>query len=171
VKRGKWVMGQLLCSEPPAPPANIPAFIPTTTGAAKSLREQMEAHRTEPACRACHAVMDPLGFGMESYDHLGRWRTTDEAGFAIDATGKLPDGRTFNGPKQLADVLKADQRFPHCLTEQLFIYGLGRDISHADDCRLDALAAAFQEGGYRLPQLITALVTSPSFTHKKGEAP
>ncbi|MBL8949720.1 MAG: DUF1588 domain-containing protein, partial [Myxococcaceae bacterium] len=122
VKRGKWVLGQILCAEPPPPPANVPAFTPDPT-AMKSLREQMEAHRTNPACAACHSSMDPLGFGMENYDHLGKWRTKDEAGFDIDTSGKLPDGRTFNTPLELTTVLKNDPKFPRCLTEQLFIYG------------------------------------------------
>lgn len=170
VKRGKWVLSQLLCAEPPPPPANVPAFTPDPN-AMKSLREQMEAHRTNPACAACHASMDPLGFGMENYDHLGKWRTTDEAGFAIDTFGKLPDGRTFNSPAELSSVLKADAKFPRCLTEQLFIYGLGRDVTPLDKCRLTAAAESFKTGGYRLPALITELVSSPSFTQREGEAP
>ncbi len=170
VKRGKWVLSQLLCAEPPPPPANVPAFTPDPT-AMKSLREQMEAHRTNPVCAACHASMDPLGFGMENYDHLGKWRTTDEAGFMIDTTGKLPDGRTFTSPAELAGVLKGDAKFPRCLTEQLFIYGLGRDVTPADKCRLNAAAQSFKDSNYRLPALITTLVSSPSFTQREGEAP
>lgn len=171
VKRGKWVLSQLLCAEPPPPPPGIPAFMPVDTGATKSLREQMEAHRTNPMCAACHASMDPLGFGLENYDHQGRWRTTDEAGFAIDSSGKLPDGRTFDGPQQLAALLHDDARFPRCLSEQLFIFGLGRDVTHQDRCGVDALAQTFAAKGHRLPELIGALVQSPAFTMRRGEAP
>ena len=170
VKRGKWVMSQLLCMEPPPPPANVEAFTPSGTPTG-TLRQQFEAHRSKPACAGCHAMMDPIGFGLENYDAVGRYRTTDTGGFAIDSTGVLFDGRTFNGPTELSQVISADPKFADCAARQLFTYALGRAPIASDACTLQSMTQAFTQNGERLPALITALVTSDTFTHRHGEAP
>lgn len=170
VKRGKWVLAQLLCTEPPAPPPNVEAFVetPTPTG---TLREQFEAHRAKPECAGCHALMDPIGFGMENFDAIGRYRTTDVGGFPIDATGSLGAGKDFDGAKELSALLKGDERFPSCVTHQLFTYALGRAPGAGDACTLVDLDDAFKGKGYRLSELIVALVQSDAFTHRRGETP
>lgn len=170
VKRGKWVMAQLLCMEPPPPPANVEAFEPAAmpTG---SLRQQFEQHRSKPECAGCHAMMDPIGFGLESYDAVGRFRTTDLGGFPIDSSGALYDGRSFNGPTELAGVLAADPKFGECMAQQLFTYALGRAPVKTDRCTVKQMGEAFTASGNRLPALITTLVKSPTFTQRRGESP
>ncbi len=170
VKRGKWVMSQLLCMEPPPPPAEVEAFAPSTTPTG-TLRQQFEAHRSKPECKGCHAMMDPLGFGLENYDAVGHYRTTDSGGFAIDSSGVLFDGRTFNGPRQLSDTVAADPKFADCTARQVFTYALGRAPVSTDECTIKTMTAAFAQNGHRLPALIAALVTSPTFTSRRGEAP
>lgn len=170
VKRGKWVMSQLLCLEPPPPPANVEAFEtqPNPTG---TLRQQFEAHRSKPECAGCHAMMDPIGFGLESYDAVGRFRTTDTGGFPIDSSGTLYDGRSFNGPTELAGVLAADPKLGECMAQQVFTYALGRAPVKTDRCTVKQMSDAFTQSGSKLPALITTLVTSDTFTHRRGEAP
>lgn len=170
VKRGAWVMSNLLCQEPPAPPPGVEALpAPQTPNA--SLRQRMEAHRANPTCAGCHAMMDPIGFGMEPFDGVGRTRTQDTGGFAIDASGTLPDGRTFNGPAELTRILKDDPRFPHCLSEKLFTYGLGRSPTRQESCQVEAITHQFAERGHRLSGLVKAITSSRSFTHRRGESP
>jgi hypothetical protein len=170
VKRGKWVLAQLLCTEPPPPPPNVEAIaapaVPSGT-----FREQFEAHRAKPECMGCHQMMDPIGFGLENFDAVGRYRTADRGGFPIDASGVLPTGQAFAGPRQLGDLLKSDERFPACVTTQLFTYALGRGPTAGDECAVAELNQAFKQKQYRLPELIAALVQSDTFTHRRGEAP
>lgn len=170
VKRGAWVMANLLCQEPPAPPPGVEALalpaMPNST-----LRQRMEAHRANPTCAGCHALMDPIGFSMEPFDGVGRWRTMDTGGFAIDATGTLPDGRQFSGPAELSGLLKSDARFTHCMTEKLFTYGLGRSPERDERCQVDAITTDFADKGFRLSALVKGLTTSRSFTHRRGESP
>lgn len=168
--RGKWVMGRLLCEEPPPPPAGVQGLKPEATPGA-SLRQQMEAHRANPGCAACHKVMDPIGFGMENFDAVGRKRTVDDTGVAIDSSGKLPDGRSFNGLAQLSSTIKQDDKLPHCMSRELFVFGLGRENSRADACMLRDITNDFKAKGHRLPELIVSLVKSPAFTQRRGESP
>ncbi|MBL8910566.1 MAG: DUF1592 domain-containing protein [Archangium sp.] len=170
VKRGKWVMSQLLCMEPPPPPANVEAFEtqPNPTG---TLRQQFEAHRSKPECAGCHAMMDPIGFGLESYDAVGRFRTTDTGGFPIDSSGELFDGRRFNGPTELAGVLAADPKFGECMAQQVFTYALGRAPVKTDRCTVKQMSDAFAQSGGKLPALISSLITSDTFTQRRGESP
>lgn len=170
VKRGKWVLAQLLCTEPPPPPANVEA-IPTTSTPTGTFRQQLEAHRAKPECAGCHNLMDPIGFGLENFDAVGRYRTEDLGGFPIDASGTLYNGKNFSGPKELAGLLQADDRFPLCVTMKLFTYALGRAPSTGDACVVAELGQAFHDKQYRLPELIVALVQSDTFTHRRGESP
>jgi len=170
VLRGKWVMGRLLCEEPPPPPPGVQGLKPEQV-AGQSLRQQMEAHRSNAGCAACHKVMDPIGFGMEAMDPVGRKRTKDDTGFAVDSRGKLPDGRTFNGLAELSATIKADPKLPACMTQELFVFGLGRDNTKSDQCMLRDISSEFKAKGYRLPELIVSLVKSPAFTQRRGEKP
>lgn len=163
VRRGKWVLGQLLCAEPRAPPADVPSLPPTADGGAPTtLRAMMEAHMTEERCRNCHESMDPIGFALEPYDGIGAWRTTDN-GFPIDATGKLPSGETFDGPVALATTLAGDPRLDACVIEKLFVYALGRGVRLSDRDQLTGLASGFAEAGTALGALVRLIATSDTF--------
>jgi hypothetical protein len=167
VKRGKWVLEQLLCSAPPPPPPNVPPLVneDKPTG---SLRQRMEAHRADPVCASCHTLMDPIGFSFEHYDAIGHYRDKDD-GFAIDDSGMLPDGTKFKGPLELADLLTADARFAHCIAQQLFTYALGRGPEAYDDADLASITDAFASGGYKLRGLIEQIVLSDAFRMRRGE--
>jgi hypothetical protein len=168
VKRGAWVLGNLLCAEPAPPPPGVEG-LPAEAMPTGTLRQQVERHRADPNCAGCHALMDPLGFGLEPLDGVGRNRTTDTGGFAIDATGVMPDGRAFNGPAEMTAMLKEDPAFTHCITEKLFTYGLGRAPTREELCQVEGITQGFQSSGYKLKGLIQALAQSRSFTHRRGE--
>jgi hypothetical protein len=156
VKRGQWVLGQLLCDEPPPAPPGVPA-LPSAKQVRGSQRDRLEEHRAEVSCAACHKVMDAIGFGLENYDGVGAWRTVDE-GAPIDASGKLPGGATFDGPRELAALLARDPRFVACTARHLFTYALGRPPLPSEEPTLATMRA---QGSLR--DMIDALVVSPSF--------
>jgi hypothetical protein len=168
VKRGKWVLAQLMCDEPPPPPPEVEGLQPQVNPTA-SLREQMEQHRANPTCAGCHSTMDPIGFGLENFDAVGRWRTKDVGNFDIDASGQLPSGQSFNGHAELANILQGDARFAQCITDQLFTYALGRGLTDADSCSVQKLSLDFTSRGHRLSELIVLLATSDAFTQRRGE--
>lgn len=169
VKRGQWVLGQLLCEPPRPPPPNVEG-LPPETNPTGTLRERMERHRTQPSCAACHQLMDPIGFGLENFDAIGRWRTTD-SGFAIDPSGALPGGGEFRNAQEMTAQLARDSRYPRCVTQQLFTYALGRGPEDYDQATLDRIAAAWSADGMRLRDLVTRIVLSDSFRQRRGEAP
>lgn len=165
VKRGAWVLGNLLCSEPPAPPPGV-ENLPTSPTEGKTLREQMEAHSTDPSCANCHKLMDPIGFGMENYDGIGMWRDMDN-GAPVDASGRLPDGTEFNGTAELAPILAANPLYAECTTEKFMTYALGRGVEYWDKPQLELLIERLGEDfGYR--DLITEIVLSPAFRMRRG---
>src|SRR5207248_6116712 len=130
VKRGKWILENIL-GTPPPPPA--PDAGELKEGELKgSLRQQMEQHRRNPACANCHARMDPLGFGFENFDAVGAWRDKDGK-FDVDSSGVLPDGSTFKGPAELRKVLlKKKDQFVRCLADKMLTYALGRGTERSD---------------------------------------
>jgi len=166
VKRGKWVLGRLLCEEPPPPPPSIPQ-LPSgpTTG---SLRQRMEQHVSDPACAGCHRKMDPIGFALEHYDAIGAWRATDGA-YTIDPRGTLPDGRSFNGAIELGRTLKEDPNLPACMVKHLFTYALGRQPEYGDEAVLKQLTESFGGQGYRMKELLVQLVLSPTFRMRSAQ--
>ena len=167
VRRGKWVLEQLLCSAPKPPPANVPP-LPQESIPTGSMRQKLEAHRADPNCAICHQSMDPIGFGLERFDAIGAHRTTD-AGFPIDDTGTLPPEHKFSGAVELAHLITADVRFPRCTAQQLMTYALGRGIGNSDGAALDAIVASFAGGGYKLRELIVAIAQSEPFRMRRGE--
>jgi hypothetical protein len=173
VKRGKYVLEQLLCQGvPPPPPTVNTTLTPDGTGQ-KTLRQVLESHLLNPTCAACHSLMDPIGFGMENYDAIGAYRTLDN-GLPIDATGKVPTGETFNGELELAQLLAKDPAFSKCLTSKLYTYALGRkpvldDANHLDPSTLSAIGAEFVKGGLKFQDLAQAVVTSATFLNRRGE--
>jgi hypothetical protein len=168
VKRGRWILEQLLCEPPPPPPPGVDTTI-DTTGATGTLRERMEAHRANPTCAGCHSRMDPLGFALEHFDAVGAWRELDN-GEPIDATGTLlPQGADFDGAVELSGALAEDPRFPACVTRQLYTYALGRGPELSDDPYLQRITEGFASDGYQLRALIVGIVTSDPFRMRHGE--
>lgn len=160
--RGKFVLEALLGAPPPPPPPGVGVLVDAAHGGADlSLRERLEQHRTDENCASCHARIDPIGFGLETFDATGRWRTR-EGKHAVDARGELNDGRRFDGPRELKQILADDPAFVRALFEQLAIYALGRGTTHADRAWMDAaIAAAGREP--TLAGLIEELVESEAF--------
>ncbi|HLK18183.1 MAG TPA: DUF1592 domain-containing protein [Bryobacteraceae bacterium] len=168
VLRGKWILENLLNAPPPPPPPDVPN-LDDHANATASMREQLEQHRKNPTCAACHARMDPLGFGLENYDAIGRWRTRDGK-LPIDASGTLPNGKSFSGPSDLKQILLADKdTFTKCLASKLLTYALGRGLEASDRATVESIASETAAGGYRFSQLILAIVNSPSFQMRRGE--
>ena len=165
VRRGEWVLSELLCSPPPPPPPNVPALPVTVT--VGTMRQRLEEHRKNPACQSCHTQMDPIGFALEHYDAIGRWRDTDQ-GLPIDATGKTPAGRAFDGGAELAKVVKDDPRFIDCATRKLFTYALGRVPAGYDERRLKGLVKSFARDDYRAKDLIVNIIGSDAFRMRRG---
>ena len=170
VLRGKWILENLLASPPPPPPPDIPALEETTeSGEPRSMREAMEQHRANPACASCHAQMDPLGFALENFDAVGRWRTVGESNDPIDASGVLPDGRRFEGPAGLrAALLHAPDQFVHTVTEKLLMYALGRPVEHFDAPTIRAIVRDAEHDDYRFASIVLGIVNSTPFQMRKS---
>jgi hypothetical protein len=170
VKRGKWVLENLLGAPPPPPPPGVPALDATTKGNTHlSLRAALEQHRADPGCAGCHAVMDPIGFALENYNGIGQWRAED-GGSPIDASGKLPDGTKFNGPSGLRNTMSTSKReeFANTVTEKLLTYGLGRGLEYYDQPAVRSILRECGSGDYRMRDLIQAVVMSTPFLERRG---
>jgi len=129
----------------------------------------MEAHRTGPTCVACHSKMDPLGFGLENYDAIGGWRSEDGK-YPIDASGKLPDGRSFRGPEEMKVILKGDREaFARCVTEKMLTYALGRGLERYDKRTVKAIADRLAARRYRFSALVEEIVKSPPFRMRRAD--
>jgi hypothetical protein len=170
VKRGKWVLEQLLGTPPPLPPPNVPELkVDRDTMLTGTLREKMEQHRVDPACANCHAQMDAIGFGLENYDAVGAWRTK-EGHFPVDASGTLPDGRSFKGPSELIGILKSKKtEFTRTFTQQLMTFALGRGLEYYDRCSLDEMTRQVAGKGYRFSALVAEIVKSEPFRMRRGD--
>jgi hypothetical protein len=164
------VLEALLGTPPPPPPPNVPALEEAHAGAnAKSLRERLSEHRKSPACASCHQRIDPLGFGLENYDVLGRWRTEEESGAKIDATGELPDGTRFDGPVELKAMLMSRKDvFVRHLTSKMLGYALGRGLTLQDSCTVDAIVATLKQDDYKAQTLLNEIVLSVPFRFKEA---
>ncbi|QDV22583.1 DUF1588 domain-containing protein [Aureliella helgolandensis] len=173
VLRGKWIMETLLGSAPPPPPPNVPTLEENAAEGSekRTLRERLELHRADAACASCHAVMDPLGFGLENYDVLGRWRT-EEQGMPIDSTGTLPDGTTFEGVAGLKQqLMQRKDAFIRHLTSKMLGYALARQLTNEDQCVVDAISQKLAEDEYRAQTLVLEIVKSLPFQYKRGQTP
>lgn len=168
VKRGKWILDNILNAPPPPPPPDVPALENDGKMLTGTLRQVMEKHRANPSCAVCHDKIDPLGLGFENFDAIGAWRERD-GNLAIDSTGSLVDGSTFNGARELRLILKSkDADFRRCISEKLLIYALGRGLDAADKCMLDDICAQVQKNDNRFSSLILAIVNSQPFQFRKG---
>jgi len=163
VLRGVWVLEQLLCDAPPPPPPGVESIDDMMAGEGATLRERLEAHRSMPACVACHQTMDPIGFGLEHYDATGAWRDLD-AGKPVDAFGELPDGRSFLGAYQMAEVLAGDPKFADCVAEKMLTYATGRGFENEfDHPQVHLVAERATDAGLNAHELITQVVLSDAF--------
>jgi hypothetical protein len=169
VKRGKWVLENLLGDPPPPPPPGVDSLAEGPEGAvAGSLRRRLERHRSDPACASCHQRLDPLGFGLENFDAVGAWRDRDGAS-PIDASGAFPDGAAFDGPAELRAQLRARREaFARCLTEKLLTYALGRGVDRCDRPPVEAIVRRLARGNYRFSALVQAIVRSEPFQSRGG---
>ena len=163
VLRGKWILETLLNAPPPAPPPGVPPLEDTKAGPNATLRHQMEEHRKNPACASCHARMDPLGFGLENFNAIGSWRTQDGKA-PVDATGSLPDGRKFQTPNELKQILQGDRdAFLRGLTEKMLTYALGRGLQRFDRPAVATIVTDVEKNDYRFSSLILGVVRSLPF--------
>lgn len=173
VLRGKWVLETILGTPPPPPPPDVPELEEVHENAnPKTLRERLEQHRANPTCAACHDRIDPIGFGLENFDVLGKWRD-EEAGKPIDSSGTLPNGRQFNGPEELKQIiLERKDDFIRHLTIKMMGYALGRSLVTEDYCTVDHIVTQLKRDNYRAKTLIYEIVKSIPFRyHQANETP
>jgi len=170
VKRGKWILEQILADPPPPPPPGIQQ-LPEDQAAvlSGSVRARFEQHRANPSCAICHDRMDPLGLALENFDAIGAWRDRDGT-FPIDSSAKLPDGERVDGPEGLKKVL-AERRdiVRQCLAEKLLVYALGRGLEPYDRRSVNQITKATAAAGDRLSDLIVAICMSDPFQMRRGE--
>jgi len=165
VVRGKWLLTNILGSPPPAPPPNVPALVENGEGGAapSSVRERMEKHRSNAVCASCHRRIDPMGFALENFSAIGRWRTT-EYDLPIDATGAFPDGRRFSNPAEFRKILLTErEEFVKTLTTKLLTYAVGRGAEYYDMPAVRAIMRDAASSNYRWSALTLALVKSVPF--------
>ena len=166
VIRGKWILENLLGSQAPLPPPDVPPLEEKPTATARSVRERIEQHRANPACAGCHKIMDPIGLALENFDAIGAWRTTDE-GATIDASAQLVDGTTIDGPASLRKALLGrSDAFVTAMTERLLMYGVGREIKYYDMPAVRAVLRDAAKNRYRFSDLAMGVVKSGPFQMK-----
>lgn len=167
VLRGKWVLENVLGSPPPPPPPDVPDLEDHAAASPKDLRAALEKHRASAACASCHSRLDPLGFALENYDGVGRYRKT-EGGAPIDSSGALPNGRKVEGPGGLKEVLLSRKdEFVDCLAEKMLIYALGRGLEASDQAVVREVRRETARGGYRFSALVQAVVNSVPFQMRR----
>ena len=171
VLRGKWVLENLLAAPPPPPPPNIPALRESSEGGETlSIREQMAQHRTNPACAICHVRMDPIGFGLENFDSVGKWRVMD-GDSPIDASGVLPDGSSFQGPAELQQVLLSrPQLIVTAVSEKLLMYALGRTLDYYDAPAVRRIVREAASSEYRWSSILLGIVESTPFQMRRSSS-
>jgi len=162
VKRGKWILDNLLGSPPPPPPPDAGGLDESQAEHAADLREQLAIHRARPSCAVCHDAMDALGLGLENYDPIGGWRESD-GGKAIDASGELPDGARFSQPGELRAILRDDPALLRTVTEKLLIYALGRGLERSDRAIVQQILAKLDPEHPTLRAILHGIVESPAF--------
>ena len=170
--RGKWLLENILGAPPPPPPPNIPSLKPKdATGKVLSVREQLEQHRTNAVCASCHSRMDPLGFALENFDAVGKWRTRD-ASTTIDASGVLPDGTKFDGPAELRRILlRRPDEFVTTVTERLLTYALGRGVEYYDQPAIRKIVREAAPSEHRWSALVVGIVNSTPFQMRRTVEP
>ncbi len=169
VKRGRWILDNILGAPPSPPPAGVEA-LKETRGPAGTLRQQLEQHRSNPDCASCHRRMDPLGFALENFDSLGSWREK-ESGQSIDAEGRLPGGRAFRGPSGLRTALSLRRdAFARCLAEKMLTFALGRGVEAAESPAVEQIVHRLKRNNYRFSALVLGIVESEPFSNGSSQA-
>jgi Protein of unknown function (DUF1592)/Protein of unknown function (DUF1588)/Protein of unknown function (DUF1585)/Protein of unknown function (DUF1587)/Protein of unknown function (DUF1595) len=165
VLRGKWLLENILGTAPPPPPPNVPALKDRgEDGKLLSVRQRMEQHRANSVCASCHKPMDPLGFALENFDAIGKWRTMNEDNTPIDATGVLPNGTTFQGPAGLRKMLlNHPEQFVHTVTEKLLTYALGRGVEYYDEAAVRKIVREAAPSDYHWSSIVLGIVKSAPF--------
>jgi len=174
VKRGVWVLEQVLGEHVPPAPPNVPPLEKQDKQAVENLtlRQRTELHRTNPVCANCHKILDPIGFGLENFDAIGRWRDQDDTGGEIDAAGVLPGEKRFSSPRELKAIIAARKdELARNLTRKLLAYALCRQLEGYDEIVVDELMAAITKDGYRMQDLISEIVTSYLFVNRRIYVP
>jgi mono/diheme cytochrome c family protein len=170
VKRGKWILENILGAPPPDPPPDVPQLDATQKAQPNlTLRQQLEVHRQNAVCASCHKTMDALGFGLENFDAVGRWRDKDGKD-AIDSSGILPNGDKFKGPSELTGVLvQRKQEFARCFTEKMMVYALGRGLAPYDRCAAEEIVKAAASDQFKISAIVTQIVLSDPFRKRRGD--
>ncbi len=170
VKRGKWVLENLLDDAPPPPPPNVPA-IDDEKQLTGTFRQQMEQHRVNPVCASCHERMDAIGFSLENFDVIGSWRANDPSNAPIDAAGAFPDGTKFTGAAELKQILLASpDKFCRCLATKMLSYAIGRNVESFDKRTVNDIVNTMQQKGDKFSALINAIVHSEAFQKRRGDS-
>ncbi len=168
VMRGKWILENLLGAQAPLPPPDVPPLEEKPTAAARSVRERIEQHRSNPACAGCHKIMDPIGLALENYDAIGRWRTVDE-GVRIDASAQLVDGSAIDGPASLRKaMLGRPNAFVGSMTEKLLMYGVGRELEYYDMPAVRTVMRDAAKNRYRFSDLVLGIVKNDAFQMRRS---
>jgi len=169
VKRGKWILENIVGAPPPPPPPDVPE-LEEAKEAKGSLRQRLEHHRENAMCASCHARMDPIGFGFENYDGVGKWRDKDGE-YPVDAAGKLLSGEEFRDAGELKKILaeKKRDKFLECLASKLLTYALGRGMEYYDRPSIDGIVKRLSKNQHRFAALVQGVVTSPAFQLRRGE--
>jgi hypothetical protein len=169
VLRGRWILEELLGADVPPPPPDVPVLNERRKGGSNptTIRQQLEKHRAKAECATCHSRIDPLGFGLEKFDALGRWRT-EQGGAPVDSVGILPTGEKFDGPAELKKVLLEKRRpeFLRNLSRKMLGYALGREVKRVDLCVVNDCVKALEQDEYRAFRLVETIVTSYPFLHR-----
>jgi hypothetical protein len=169
VIRGKWILENLLGTPPPRPPANVPALKENTISSSLSVRQRLAEHRANPACAGCHSKMDPVGFALENFDAVGRWRTLEE-GRPVDVTGGLPDGSRFEGVDGLERaLLKRPELLVGTLTEKLLTFALGRVVDTYDAPAVRKIVREARARNYRFSSIVEEIAISTPFQLRRAE--
>ena len=169
VLRGQYILNNILASPMPPPPPDTPRLDENDVGKSASLRQQMEKHRADTMCASCHNKMDPLGFGLENYDGIGKWRAMDGK-FPVDASGVMPNGKTFSTPAEMRAVLQSQlPEFSRCMVQKMLTYSLGRGLGPYDRRTVDEIDRKLAASGYGFQSLIYEIVRSLPFQSRRGE--
>ncbi|HVW10125.1 MAG TPA: DUF1585 domain-containing protein, partial [Bryobacteraceae bacterium] len=160
----------LLGTPPPPPPPDVPALKPHGSDGKMTLRQAMEQHRANPTCAVCHSRMDPIGFALENFNAIGKWRVLDDTGAKIDASGVLPGGATFNGPAGLSKLLVTDKKteFVNTFTTKLMTYALGRGVESYDEPVIRSITRDAAKDDFRMSTLIMDIIHSAPFQMRKA---
>jgi hypothetical protein len=171
VKRGKWILEQILGDPPPPPPAVVPSLDDESRKELSgTFRQRLEQHRADPKCGNCHAKMDTMGFALENFNGIGQWRETNEQGQPVEVGGKLPKGPELKSLADLKKLLREEKdQFAHCLTEKMLIYALGRGLEYYDDRATEKIGSDLAKGGYKFSALVTAIAKSEPFRLRRGK--